>query len=231
MDFVNPYKSGYTEGCKCHASIPNSQERTSEDGGVDATKKRSKYEDSIHIDATPEEVAKSLFHGPSKPRDQWRFLKNVTPGKKTKETGGDMEKDEMVLATMACEQGSSFTPVQIQKLMFLIDEELGEDLGGKLFSFKPYNYGPFDKEVYCRLDVLVESGDVELVSVLGQRWSKFRATDQGKTKGIQSLEQLEPWVRKAIEVYSDWVRSLSFTQLVSAIYKKYPDMKANSVFQ
>ena len=142
-----------------------------------------------------------------------------------------MEKDEMVLAAMAFEKGSSFTPVQIQKLMFLIDEELAEDLGGKLFRFKPYNYGPFDRELYFRLDALVESGDVELVPVLGQRWSKFRATDQGHTEGIRSLEQLEPWVRKAIKVYSDWVRSLSFTQLLSAIYKKYPDMKANSVFQ
>ena len=142
-----------------------------------------------------------------------------------------MEKDEMILAAMSPEKGSSFTPVQIQKLMFLIDEELSENLGGKLFRFKPYNYGPFDSELYFRLNALVKSGDVELVSVLDQRWSKFRATDQGMTKGIRSLEQLEPWVKKAIEVYSDWVRSLSFTQLLSAIYKKYPDMKANSVFQ
>ena len=142
-----------------------------------------------------------------------------------------MEKDEMILAAMAPEKGSSFTPVQIQKLMFLIDEELAEDLGGKLFKFKPYNYGPFDRELYYLLDALVESRDVELVSVLGQQWSKFRATDKGQAKGIRTLEQLDPWVRKAIKVYSDWVRSLSFTQLISAIYKKYPDMKANSVFQ
>ena len=52
-----------------------------------------------------------------------------------------MEKDEMILAAMAPEKGSSFTPVQIQKLMFLIDEELAEDLGGKLFKFKPYTAG------------------------------------------------------------------------------------------
>ena len=142
-----------------------------------------------------------------------------------------MGKDEMILAAMASGKRSSFTPVQIQKLIFLIDEELAEDLGGKLFRFRPYNYGPFDRELYYLLDALVESGDVELVSVLGQRWSKFRATDQGQNKGIRSLEQLEPWVRKAIKVYSNWVQSLSFTQLISAIYKKYPGMKANSVFQ
>ena len=37
-------------------------------------KRRSKYEKPIHIDATPEEVAKSLFNGPPKPKDQWRYL-------------------------------------------------------------------------------------------------------------------------------------------------------------
>lgn len=45
-------------------------------------KRRSKHEDPIHIDATPEEVAKSLFNGPPKPKHQWRFLRNVTSGKK-----------------------------------------------------------------------------------------------------------------------------------------------------
>jgi hypothetical protein len=30
---------------------------------------------------------------------------------------------------------------------------------------------------------------------------------------------------------SEFVRSLSFTQLVSAIYKAYPEMRENSVFQ
>lgn len=39
-------------------------------------------DEPIHIEATPEEVSESLFNGPPKPRNQWRFLKNGTPGKK-----------------------------------------------------------------------------------------------------------------------------------------------------
>ena len=50
-----------------------------------STRKRSsKHEKPIRIQSTPEEVAKSLFNGPPKPRGQWRFLKNVNPDKKTK---------------------------------------------------------------------------------------------------------------------------------------------------
>ena len=43
-----------------------------------------------------------------------------------------MRKDkEMILVAMAPANCSPFTPVQIQKLMFLIDEELAEGLGRK----------------------------------------------------------------------------------------------------
>jgi hypothetical protein len=140
------------------------------------------------------------------------------------------ENKAMILAAMAPAEGSPFTPVQIQKLMFLIDEELSPGLGSKLFNFRPYNYGPFDGNVYGCLDALVDSGYIDLVPILGQRWSSFKTTEEGQTVGEQKLDQLDPWVKEAIETYSDWVRSLSFTQLVSAIYKKYPEMKSNSVF-
>ena len=138
--------------------------------------------------------------------------------------------EEMILAAMAPANCSPFTPVQIQKLMFLIDKELAAGLGEKLFNFRPYNYGPFDGDAYSCLDALVDSGHVELVPSLGQRWSSFKTTEKGQTVGEQKLSQLETWVQQAIEVYSNWVRGLSFPQLVSAIYKKYPEMKLNSVF-
>ena len=38
-------------------------------------KRASKYNKPIHIDATMEEVAQTIFSGKPKPKDQWRFLK------------------------------------------------------------------------------------------------------------------------------------------------------------
>ena len=38
-------------------------------------KRKSKYEGLIHVDATPEEIAQTIFMGKPKPRDQWRYLK------------------------------------------------------------------------------------------------------------------------------------------------------------
>ena len=39
------------------------------------SKRESKYDKPIHIDATMEEVAQTIFSGKPKPKDQWRFLK------------------------------------------------------------------------------------------------------------------------------------------------------------
>ena len=36
----------------------------------------SKYEGRIHIPASPEDVARSLFRGKPKPKEQWRYLKS-----------------------------------------------------------------------------------------------------------------------------------------------------------
>ena len=34
-----------------------------------------KYEEKIHIDATPEQVARSMFGGKPKPKGEWRYLR------------------------------------------------------------------------------------------------------------------------------------------------------------
>ena len=39
------------------------------------SKRESKYDKPMHIDATMEEVAQTIFSGKPKPKDQWRFLK------------------------------------------------------------------------------------------------------------------------------------------------------------
>ena len=34
-----------------------------------------KYNELIHIDATPEQVARSMFGGKPKPKGEWRYLR------------------------------------------------------------------------------------------------------------------------------------------------------------
>ena len=138
------------------------------------------------------------------------------------------KQKEIVLAGLASGRGATYRPVQVQKLFFLIDQEISDVIGGRHFTFQPYNYGPFDKQVYSVLGKLAEDELVELVE--DGNWTSYRLTPEGQEVGDRLLQQLPDKARDYIHRCSKFVRSLSFTQLVSAIYKAYPDMRENSVF-
>jgi hypothetical protein len=140
-----------------------------------------------------------------------------------------MNKKEVVLACLAPARRGLHSPVQIQKLLFLIDRNIPLDVGGPHFNFQPYSYGPFDATVY---DVLEElAGDRYIEAVAIHRWTDYMLTEKGQALGEKLLAALPERTRTYIEETSLFVRSLSFTQLISAIYKAYPEMRLNSVFQ
>lgn len=141
-------------------------------------------------------------------------------------------RQELVLAALAAGQSNSeLSPVQAQKLFFLIDRNVSEALGGEQYNFAPYDYGPFDSAVYSDLDWLSvpQEGCVEIVR--SGRYRTYRLTERGRQIGEQRLEQLNPEARDYLGRAKDWVKSLSFQGLVRAIYQAYPDMRANSIFR
>jgi hypothetical protein len=138
-------------------------------------------------------------------------------------------RQRIVLAALAPANGAMHSPVQLQKLFFLLDKQIPAPINGPLFAFVPYDYGPFDRAVYSELNLLEADGLVE--SVPQRTWSGFRLTERGQQEGQAILGSLSPTARDYIGRVSDFVRSLSFGALVTAIYKAYPEMKANSVFQ
>jgi len=140
-----------------------------------------------------------------------------------------MDKRDVVLAALAPAKGVPHTPVQVQKLLFLIDREIPELVDGPHFNFQPYNYGPFDKDVY---DVLQELASENYVYIQPEEtWNSYGLTVKGQKLGDKKLRDLPKEAQRYIKAASTFVRKLTFGQLVSAIYKAYPEMRANSVFQ
>ena len=140
-----------------------------------------------------------------------------------------MDQKEIILAGLTPANGVIHTPVQVQKLFFLLDKNIPELYGGPLFDFQPYNYGPFDKAVYDVLRELTIEGYVDIIPQ--GSLTCYKLTASGQKEGEKLLSELPQSARKFIEEVSVFVRRLSFTQLVSAIYEIYPEMRANSVFQ
>jgi hypothetical protein len=143
---------------------------------------------------------------------------------------GPMTRDDALLAILAASGGRNYAPAQIQKAVFLITENLPRLVTkGPKYQFEPYDYGPFDRHVYTDCETLAAAGKVEILQ--GPRWKYYTATDEGVKRGNEILNSLSEIDRKYIVMVSNWVRSLTFEQLVKSIYQKYPKMKVNSIFR
>ncbi len=141
-----------------------------------------------------------------------------------------MNRSDLMLAAMAAGAQSPLTPVQLQKLMFLLDQNVADDLGAPHFCFYAHSYGPFDPGVYEEVRSLSSNGLAQEVATTGTV-RRYMLTEGGLHRGKQVLESIPRDLADYIVQLSAWVRSLSFAQLVSAIYREYPEMRKNSVFK
>lgn len=141
-----------------------------------------------------------------------------------------MNKRDFILAAMSPAGFGQFTPVQVQKLFFLLDENIAKQTKGPHFNFEPYHYGPYDKDVYTQLNLLKKAGLVEIFqsNIYGLR--EYRLTNKGYEIGAKALKRLPESVQNYICELVNLIRSLSFIELVTFIYKNYPEMRKNSVF-
>ena len=139
-----------------------------------------------------------------------------------------MTRNEIVLAALAPAHGKQHSPVQVQKLLFLLDREAFKIVDGTHFNFKPYNYGPFDKAVYQVLDELDE---LEQVTIRSGGWQRtYALTPTGQNEGDRLLGELSDAAQGYIRRASAFVLKLNFLQLVSAIYKAYPTCRRTASF-
>jgi hypothetical protein len=141
-----------------------------------------------------------------------------------------MNRSDHVLAGLATAGTEPWSPVQVQKLFFLVDQRLESHLGGRAFQFEPYDYGPFDPAVYHEINELADHG-LATVSRPAFERRTYALTEPGRARGEAILENQSEVVRTSIRALAAWVRALSFKQLVTAIYAEFPDMKARSVFR
>jgi len=143
-----------------------------------------------------------------------------------------LQRDEVALVVLSLAEGGAFTPVQIQKAMFLASDKVSNAFDpDSRYVFQPYDYGPFDRQVYSDMEGLERRRFAEINQGQGSRWRTFAATQRGVIEGQRLAEQLTRDQRSVLEKIVHLVRSLSFNDLVSAIYRAYPHMRERSVFR
>lgn len=142
-----------------------------------------------------------------------------------------MNRSEYVLAILSATQGKTLTPVQVQKLFFVLDKEASAYTGGPHFSFSPYDYGPFDSQVYSEIESLKDGGLAIRIGSAIDQYRSYGLTPEGQTKGENFFQQFDDQIKTYVNELVAFIKGQSFSGLVSAIYKAYPDMKVNSVFK
>src|SRR5438105_15267186 len=115
----------------------------------------------------------------------------VAIAREMRDKGTFVNKRELLLAALAAGAGDEHTPVQIQKLIFLVEKNLATDLGGAAFAFVPYDYGPFDSSVYEVLRQL-ESEGLASSAVAPRGWKKYKLTAHGQVVGERILGGMVP---------------------------------------
>lgn len=140
-----------------------------------------------------------------------------------------MNRIDWNLLVLAAAEGKCLTPAQFQKVLFLLQKKFPNTIAGG-YSFCPYNYGPFDADVYRDAEELAHQGLAHISRSTGG-WRMYAATDTGLERAKILASKADPgaldYTRRAV----GWAQSLSFKDLVKAIYEAFPEMKANSIFK
>lgn len=138
---------------------------------------------------------------------------------------------------------------RLEKLLYLADREtdVSSAVQDEELVFKPYDYGPFSKEVYEASEILEEAGlvreerqvsgqsvdSLEDVEVTGASEADeyvtrcFVLTEQGQAVAGLMGEQ-HPDVVRALSEIKDRYAARPLPALIQYVYRAYPDSAVNS---
>jgi hypothetical protein len=103
-----------------------------------------------------------------------------------------MNRRDLVLAILAASAGRPYTPVQIQKAVFVVCDQLPDLIDdGPGFHFQPYDYGPFDADVYSEIAFLQRQGKAAIAPSPSGTWSTYAASDAGVERGDVSISVIQ----------------------------------------
>ncbi len=141
-------------------------------------------------------------------------------------------KDWTLLVIAAAPLGP-LEPVQLQKSLFLLSRNLDKKALSvtSFYKFAAYDYGPFCGEAYADAEQLEREGLVTIERPPSIRFKLYRATEGGQARAIELRAGLQERTRKYLDAVVAWCHALGFNELVTSIYRAYPEMRANSVFR
>src|SRR6266404_2258486 len=137
-----------------------------------------------------------------------------------------LQRKDWTVLVISAAGPTGLSPVQLQKCLFLIGKNLPAEVGEDFYSFIPYNYGPFDAAVYVDAESLVNEKLIAIARVSGRTWAYYVITPKGEDLAQSLRAKISPTVWDYIFRTVAWIKRLSFSELLMAIYNAYPEYRA-----
>ena len=142
-----------------------------------------------------------------------------------------LTRQDWLLLALSKSPDGRMSPVQIQKALFLFGQEAGGLIGTKFYSFKPYDYGPFDAAIYDDLRRMKNEGHVGEEWKPGRSWKNYMITESGRDLALGLDKDGERRLTEFLGRLVEWVKARSFSDLLRSVYAAYPGFAVNSVFR
>lgn len=142
-----------------------------------------------------------------------------------------LTRQDWLLLALSKSPDGRMSPVQIQKALFLFGQEAGDLLDTKFYSFKPYDYGPFDAAIYDDLRRMKNEGHVGEEWKPGRSWKNYMITKSGEAVALGLDKDGERRLTEFLGRIVGWVKARPFSDLLRSVYAAYPDFAVNSVFR
>lgn len=117
--------------------------------------------------------------------------------------------------------------VRMQKAIFLL-ERRGPAEWRSFYEFRPYNWGPFSRDLARDLDELLAEGLME--SHLPGQYEAYKTTEAGETVVDPIAAMLDTARQMYVRHVRKFVTSRSFKQLLRDVYAAYPEFAVRSRF-
>ncbi len=134
-------------------------------------------------------------------------------------------REDILIAIVEAAGHHGLDRLQLQKSVFLVGEEFNGKLPTNFYQFRPHSYGPFAPTVYSDIERLC---DGPLVNVAYDSRNRPRYSQEPSVKS--DMPRLSEELASGVQDIVDWVTSMSFDELVRAIYYLYPEQQKNSQF-
>lgn len=121
--------------------------------------------------------------------------------------------------------------IRVMKGMFLLSKE-GPSAARNLYAFRPYDYGPFDAQVYQDLDQLAQELLVECEPIdPGSNRKLYRLTARGEQRYRALAASVDTSELNDVREAKRVTTSKSFLGLLEYVYDRYPEYSVRSVLR